>query len=33
MGVSLLMMWDGVRAWVNYIGFTSKKVFVVTFEA
>lgn len=24
---------NGVRAWVNYIGFTSKRVFVVTFEA
>jgi len=24
---------DGVHAWVNYIGFTSKRVFVVTFEA
>jgi hypothetical protein len=24
---------NGVCAWVNYIGFTSKRVFVVTFEA
>jgi hypothetical protein len=24
---------DGVRAWVNYIGFTSKRVFVFTFQA
>jgi hypothetical protein len=24
---------DGVCAWVNYIGFISKRVFVVTFEA